>query len=170
MTTTQNVDDLDRRAVTAEAWLTAMQKPTDPAHDAQFRATIATLMEFHQAGLAQITQFLQASPSGRELLDQLLQNEAVAALLVLHGLHPEPLGQRVRAALARLGPELSARGAGVSVVGLTADGALRIRLDGCGDSVPSAQATVKQDITTALQRAAPEIVHIEFERARASAD
>ena len=93
---------------------------------------VRALTELYGEGLARIVAM---TPDPRELA----RDELVAQLLVLHDLHPVPLEDRVRRALAEVG--------GAELVGI-ADGVVTLR--GCS---PAAEA--------AIQRAAPDVERID---------
>ncbi|WP_406208360.1 thioredoxin [Kitasatospora sp. NBC_01560] len=109
---------------------------------------VRELMAFYADGLARLVAALAP-----QALAKLLDDPAVAGLLVLHDLHPEDVGARITRALAAL-PEP------VEQLGFDpATGALRVRRSrsGCGCS--------EQDVEDALACHAPEVTAVELERA-----
>ncbi|MFJ9444586.1 thioredoxin [Kitasatospora sp. NPDC101235] len=106
------------------------------------------LMEFYGQGLARLVPALPPPA-----LERMLDDPAVAGLLLLHDLHPEDLPARIDRALAAL-PER------VEVVGFDpATGTLRLRrtATGCGCG--------EQEVSAALSCHAPEVTAVEMERA-----
>ncbi|MET8699625.1 thioredoxin [Kitasatospora sp. NPDC004723] len=106
------------------------------------------LMDFYHDGLARIVAALPGPA-----LAALLDDPAVAGLLVLHELHPEDTGARIARALAAL-PEP------VELVGFDpATGTVRLRRTrgGCGCS--------EEDVEAVLACHAPEVTSTVFERA-----
>jgi Fe-S cluster biogenesis protein NfuA len=91
-------------------------------------------------------------------------DEVVSHLLLLHGLHPVPLRERVVGALDEVRPYLSSHGGGVELLGLE-DGVVRLALHGSCSGCPSSTATLKLAIEDAIQRAAPEVTEIVAEDA-----
>ena len=69
-------------------------------------------------------------------------DELVAHLLLLHGLHPVPVEERVRDALDGVRPYLDSHGGGVELLGVE-DGVVQLRLEGSCDGCPSSTATLK---------------------------
>jgi hypothetical protein len=105
---------------------------SDAESDPKALELVRAITELYGEGLARIVAM---TPDPRELA----RDELVAQLLVLHDLHPVPLEDRVRRALAEVN--------GAEVVGI-ADGVVRLR--GCS---PAAKA--------AIERAAPDVERID---------
>ncbi|MFJ9680725.1 hypothetical protein ACIRP2_22130 [Streptomyces sp. NPDC101194] len=131
----------------------------DPKGVAAAEELVRILMDFYGAGLARIIDGLRAAP-GRETadtLDELLGDELVSSLLVLHDLHPEDTGTRIGRALAAVRDP-------VEVVTFDeSTGTLRLRATdtgGCGcGGAPAAQ----QQIENVLACFAPEVTTVEQE-------
>ncbi|MDH6128300.1 thioredoxin [Kitasatospora sp. GP82] len=119
-------------------------------------ALVRELMAFYGAGLARLVELL---PPGA--LAPLLDDQAVAGLLVLHELHPEDVGTRIARALSAL-PEHP-----VEVVDFDPSrGRLTIRQPSggaCG-CASTAQAAVEA-VEALLSCHAPEVAAVELERA-----
>ena len=86
----------------------------------------------------------------------LADDELVAHLLLLHGLHPVPLEERVREALDEVRPYLDSHGGDVELLGVE-DGVVRLRLQGSCSGCPSSAVTLKLAIEDAIHRRAPEV-------------
>ncbi len=93
-----------------------------------------------------------------------VEDDLVAHLLLLHGLHPVPLQERVTGALDEVRPYLLAHGGGVELLG-TDDGVVRLRLEGACNGCPSSALTLKSAVEEAVMRAAPDVERIEAEGA-----
>jgi Fe-S cluster biogenesis protein NfuA len=88
-----------------------------------------------------------------------VEDELVAHLLLLHGLHPVPLEDRVTGALDEVRPYLLAHGGGVELLGV--DGSeVRLRLEGACHGCPSSSLTLKSAVEEAVMRAAPDVEKI----------
>ena len=99
--------------------------------------------------------------AGESLLARLADDELVASLLLLHGLHPESLQARVERALSSLQRSL---GSGdVRLLDVDEEtGTVRVRLlVGGAGSVP---ASLEQLVRRTIEDAAPEVGAIEVER------
>ncbi|MFJ4184021.1 thioredoxin [Kitasatospora sp. NPDC089509] len=109
---------------------------------------VRDLMEFYGEGLARLVPALPPPA-----LERMLDDPAVAGLLLLHDLHPEDVTARIGRALADL-PER------IEVLGFDpVTGALRLRrtATGCGCG--------EQEVEAALARHVPEVTALELERA-----
>ncbi len=86
-----------------------------------------------------------------------------SGLLIVHGLHPYPVEQRVEAALERVRPYLGSHGGDVELLGVDDVGVVRLRLLGSCDGCPSSAVTLQLAVEGAVEDAAPEITGIEVE-------
>jgi Fe-S cluster biogenesis protein NfuA len=111
------------------------------------------LLDLHGEGLARIMEHCSALP---------VEDELVAHLLLLHGLHPVPLEQRVHGALDEVRPYLVAHGGGVELLAIDG-GVVRLRLLGACHGCPSSAVTLKLAVEEAIERAAPDVERIEAE-------
>jgi Fe-S cluster biogenesis protein NfuA len=93
-----------------------------------------------------------------------VEDELVAHLLLLHGLHPVPLEERVTGALDSVRPYLLAHGGGVQLVGIE-DGVVRLLLEGACNGCPSSALTLKSAVEEAIMKAAPDVEGIDAEGA-----
>jgi Fe-S cluster biogenesis protein NfuA len=117
----------------------------DPAARDVALDLVQALLALYGEGLARITS--GADPASDEL---------VAHLLLLHGLHPVPLDERVTGALDEVRPYLASHGGGVELLGVD-DGVVRLRLKGSCSGCPSSMVTLKSAVEEAIHRAAPDI-------------
>jgi Fe-S cluster biogenesis protein NfuA len=119
---------------------------------------VQSLVDLYGEGLARIVAHDPQCVAG------VAGDELVSYLLLLHGLHPIPVEDRVRAALADVRPYLEQHGGDVELLGIDG-GVARLRLQGTCNGCPSSTATLKHAIDDAIQRAAPDIERIEAEGA-----
>jgi Fe-S cluster biogenesis protein NfuA len=91
-----------------------------------------------------------------------VEDELVAHLLYLHGLHPVPLRERVVSALDEVRPYLASHGGGVELLDV-ADGVVHLRLEGSCNGCPSSAVTLRTAVEEAIARAAPDVDRIETE-------
>jgi Fe-S cluster biogenesis protein NfuA len=129
------------------------------------------LMAMYGAGLQRVVAVLGAGQGpGYRMLSELLDDDLVASLLVLHDLHPEDTTARVGRALESMRPYLGSHAGGVELLGVSFDdpaepgGAIvRLRLRGSCDGCPSSAVTVKMAIEKAIEEACPEVLRVEVE-------
>ena len=123
-----------------------------PEQRALVEELVAALLDMYGEGLARIVA----------ACDVPVEDELVAHLLFLHGLHPVPIEQRVSRALDEVRPYLVAHGGGVELLGV-ADGVVALRLDGACHGCPSSASTLRSAVEDAIMRAAPDVERIDAE-------
>ena len=141
-----------------------LRSGTDPVTWQRVEEALGLVTELYGAGLAAVVRALNSEEAGSSVMARLLDDELVASLLLLHGLHPHTLMDRVQKALVDVRPYLGSHGGDVEILELNeATGTLRLGLLGSCDGCPSSTATLKYSVERAIQEAAPEIVHIDVE-------
>jgi len=132
----------------------------DPAAQAHGRALVQAVLGLHGAGLERIFAHLEAAgETGRTVLDACVRDEIVGGLLLLHGLHPLELRDRVSEALEQVRPTLQLHGSAVELIDVD-DGVVRLRVE--GGSVSSV-AAIRQAIEDAITGKAPDAAAVEIE-------
>jgi Fe-S cluster biogenesis protein NfuA len=124
--------------------------------DEEAIAVARALLELYGAGLERIVEAVAARDHDGDLARALGDDELVSHLLMLHGLHPMPVGERVAAALNDVRPYLDSHGGDVELLAID-DSTVRLRLHGSCSGCPSSAVTLKLAIEDAIHRAAPEI-------------
>ena len=145
----------------------ALIEKIEASADSELRAVslevIQTLMDFHGAGVERMMDLTaKAGMVGYAIFDDFARDEIVAALLLLYGLHPKSIEERVLQAIGKLRPTLSLHGGDVEVLGVT-NGVVELRLRGSCDGCPSSTLTLKHTIEEAIYEAAPDVVSIKVE-------
>jgi Fe-S cluster biogenesis protein NfuA len=140
-----------------EALLDRLDALPDPAARETATATVQALVALYGEGLGRVVERVGPAQA-RALAD----DELVAHLLLLHGLHPLPVEQRVRAALDGVRPYLESHGGDVELLGV-ADGVVRLRLQGSCEGCPASAMTLKLAIEEAVLSAAPDVDAVEAE-------
>ncbi len=110
------------------------------------------MLDLHGLALAQMAAGITAAPGGSALLTRLAEDPHVRAVLLLHGLHPEELADRVQRAVAALNHELAEDD--IQLTGVTLNGATARLLVRHGGDIPPG---LQQRIETAVIEAAPEL-------------
>ena len=118
--------------------------------------------ELYGAGFARAIELAQEHAPG--LIAAFVEDELVASILLVHGLHPESLAGRVEAALVSVRPLLAQHGGDVELIAIDDEmGAVLLRLLGSCDGCPSSASTLQGAVEVAVMEAAPEIVRIVVE-------
>jgi Fe-S cluster biogenesis protein NfuA len=129
---------------------------------------LQSMMDLHGAAMSRVVELLSESgEAGRSSLEKLGSDPLICGLLVLYGIHPVPLQERVSRAIEEVRPQLQKHGGNVELIEVTED-AVRLNIQnsgqGCGSSTDAVKATVEQ----AILEAAPDVVNIVIEGAEAA--
>jgi Fe-S cluster biogenesis protein NfuA/nitrite reductase/ring-hydroxylating ferredoxin subunit len=122
---------------------------------------VSTLVGLYGDGLGRIVEVLADRSPG--LLAELADEPAVEGLLLLHGLHPLSVSDRVTRALDRVRPYLGSHAGGVEFLGVDDEGVAHLRLSGNCQGCPSSTLTVRLAIEGAVRDAAPEVISVDVE-------
>jgi Fe-S cluster biogenesis protein NfuA len=157
--------DLQRRLGSIEELLHNVESTADPSLRASVQELIELVMQLHGAGLERMIELVRATGgAGEALIRKLTADDLVASLLVLHGIHPLSLEDRVTQALEKTRSRLRPHGGEVELLNVQ-DGAVRVRLEvksqGCG----STGHTLKEMVEDAVYQAAPDLTALTIEGA-----
>ena len=145
-----------------DALLDELDQSAVPAVRERAQELLGAVMALYGAGLDRTIETL-LDAGAHELARRLADDEIVGSLLVLHGLHPDPVLTRVNDALERVRPYLGSHAGGVELLGVDDEGIARLRLQGSCDGCPSSALTVKNAIEDAILLAAPDVVAVEVD-------
>jgi Fe-S cluster biogenesis protein NfuA len=134
-----------------EALLDEVERFPEPQRDVA-NELVRALLDVYGEGLSRIVA----------ACDVPVEDELVAHLLLLHGLHPIPVRDRVAGALDEVRPYLASHGGGVELLDVV-DGVVHLRLEGSCNGCPSSAATLRGAVEEAIARVAPDIDRIETE-------
>jgi hypothetical protein len=131
----------------------------EPAREAGSNL-LRLVLDLHGVALARMAAMIAGADNGRALIEAMIADPYMRAVLLLHGLHPQEPGERLRAAIERLNPAWIERGFRIGLLGVEA-GIARVRIhnDGGGEPVYLRQ----QEIEDALVEAAPDLDDVVFE-------
>jgi Fe-S cluster biogenesis protein NfuA/nitrite reductase/ring-hydroxylating ferredoxin subunit len=123
---------------------------------------VRTLTELYGEGLARVLRILDTARVLQPMVwDALVADDLVAALLLIHGLHPHDVRTRVESALESVRPYLGTHGGDVELLGVDDGVTVRLRLLGSCDGCPSSSVTLELAVESAVEAAAPEVTSIE---------
>jgi Fe-S cluster biogenesis protein NfuA len=155
---TDQARDLRTVGSRIEELLGRLRSGGDPTTAETAEEVVRLVVELYGAGLERVAEL-----AGPEVLERLVEDELVASLLVLHGLHPKDTETRVLEALDQVRPYLGSHAGGVELLGVDPEGVVHLRLEGSCDGCPSSTQTVKLAIERAIEEAAPEVAGVEVE-------
>lgn len=142
-----------------ETQLEELESLDDPAARDKAIEAVQALLEFYGEGLTRFVATVADHDDGA-LAEAVVADELVSHMLLLHGLHPVPVEERVREALSGVAPYLLSHGGGVELVEVR-EGIARLRLEGSCSGCPSSRVTLKLAVEDAVMKAAPELLGIE---------
>lgn len=124
------------------------------------REALSSILELHSEGLKRLLgRIRETSPDGDRILQAAIQDDIVASLLLLHGLHPLPLEARIRRALGRARAESHGEAGRIEVLSINQT-TIRLRVAG--------SESLRHLVARAALEAAPEVEHIEVLRSNPS--
>jgi Fe-S cluster biogenesis protein NfuA len=127
-----------------------------------------SLMDLHGAVTSRIVEVLTDSgEAGRKSLAVLGSDPMICGLMVLYGVHPVPLEERVSAAIEKVRPQLRKQSGSVELLSIS-ESTVRVKIEGSGHGCGSSPDTFKKLVEQAILEAAPEVVEVVAEGIPAS--
>ncbi|MGH3597297.1 MAG: NifU family protein, partial [Mycobacterium sp.] len=117
---------------------------------------VREVVDLYGAGLSRVVALL-GDPAA---IDRLANDDLMASLLLVHGLHPHDIHRRVSDALDRVRPYLGSHGGDVHLIDIVGD-TVRLQFAGSCKSCPSSAVTLELAVEDAIRAAAPEVASIE---------
>jgi Fe-S cluster biogenesis protein NfuA len=144
-------DAVHERLTRLDELLGHVEATPGPAGEVALDA-VSALAEVYGEALARATAYASTTPA---VLAAITDDELLSHLLVLHGIHPDPVGRRVAHALDDLRPALQERGGDVELAGIDQGVAtVRLSVKGCSS------AGVEDAVREAVLAVAPELSDI----------
>jgi len=163
MTSTPDAKEFQSRLQHLDALLKEAQQMSDPNARTRMQQIVSAILDLHEAGMQRLLKHIEgAGNAGVDIVDACVKDPMVSGLLLLHGLHPQDVEERVAQALEEVRPYLRSHGGNVELVDVH-DGVVRLRLEGSCHHCSSSAATMEQTIEEAIYGKAPEVVAVEVE-------
>jgi Fe-S cluster biogenesis protein NfuA len=129
---------------------------------------LQSVMDLHGAVISRIVEVLSDSgETGKKSLALLGKDPMICGLMVLYGVHPVPLEERIACAIEKVRPQLRKQGGSVELLSI-AESAVRVKIEASGHGCGSSQDAFKKLVERAILEAAPEIVEVVAEGLPAS--
>jgi Fe-S cluster biogenesis protein NfuA len=157
--------EFQQRLQSIERLLGEIEGAANPNLRASVQELVQLVMDLHGAGIERILELVRATgDEGDRLVHKLGRDDLVASLLVLYGLHPLTLEDRVIQAVekARLG--MRSNEGEVELLSVQ-DGAVRLRLKANGRGCGSTAQALKEIVENAIYQGAPDIASLVIEGA-----
>jgi hypothetical protein len=145
--------EFEARFLRVEELLAGLAHSTDPMVAPATREILATVLELHRRGLERVLEVAARENTVREAL---AADGRISAMLLLHGLHPIPLPERVSRTLGTLRERYRSK---IESIDFEARGSTEIlvRVVPATAACQSTRATLKKDLEDALIAAAPDV-------------
>lgn len=152
--------EFERRLARLESQIKELDALEDQGARTAAVEAVQALLELHGDVLDRMLELVaEQGEAGEAIVHALAADEMVSGMLLVHGLHPLSLEERVRGALAHVRPYLGSHGGNVELLDVTG-GVAHLRLEGHCHSCPSSTLTLKYAIEKELAQAAPDLVDL----------
>lgn len=148
---------MERKLGKVEQLVSRLENYPDPGVRQAAAELVGTLIDLHGDAFEEIFRRL-----GAQTALEFAQSPSIGSVLLLHGLHPEDVMTRVRAALDKVRPVLQNHQGDVELLAVE-NGSVFLRLKGTCHGCPSSQSTFKNLIESAVYGWAPEVEAIHLE-------
>jgi Fe-S cluster biogenesis protein NfuA/nitrite reductase/ring-hydroxylating ferredoxin subunit len=146
-----------------EALVRTLESSADSSVRTSAIELMQALMNLHSAGIERMMEItFDSGEQGSAIIDGFAQDDLVASLLLLYGLHPLDMESRVQQALDKVRPYLRSHHGDVELLNIT-EGVVRLALQGSCDGCASSAMTLKLAIEEAIYEAAPDVTALEVE-------
>ncbi|MEP6663599.1 MAG: NifU family protein [Verrucomicrobiota bacterium] len=136
--------------------------PDETARDL-LHECLQSVLALYGEGLGRVMQLIKnAGADGEQVHGALIHDKLVRSLLLIHGLHPQSLEERLQEALGKIRPYLESHGGNVELLGLENDVA-KLRLQGTCKTCPSSTITLELAVRQAIEVACPDLLGFEVE-------
>ncbi|MBM3576056.1 MAG: nitrogen fixation protein NifU [Alphaproteobacteria bacterium] len=156
----RETETLEQALVRLEALTAALERMSDDKARETARELVTLLLDLHGRALERLSAIIAGSGGGPALIEQIAEEKEIAAILLLHGLHPQSVEERLLGAIARMQPKWNARGLHVELIRAgKAFAIVQLRRNGLEE--PGDQ--LRFEIESALTDAAPDLDDILIE-------
>ena len=156
-------DDINAHGERLQKLLAEVEALPYPGARELIQDCMESVLGFYGTGLKRILQVVsEDGPEGRKVFRDLIRDDVVKGLLLIHDLHPLNLEDRLLEALDKVRPYLKSHGGNVELISLENDVA-RLRLQGTCESCASSSVTLELAIRHAIEQACPDLAHFEVE-------
>jgi hypothetical protein len=154
--------EFQQRFESIERLIREIETASDPDLCKTAKALVQAVMDLQGTALERLLEIVHAAGEpGQAIIDGLARDELVSSVLVLYGLHPLGIEDRVRLALEKVEARVRPSGGAVGLISMD-HGAVRVKIQANGHGHGSAQS-LKQSVEEAVYQAAPDITSLEVE-------
>jgi Fe-S cluster biogenesis protein NfuA len=155
--------DSQHQAQQIEALLSEIQASPDTKIRDKSLALIQALMDFHSTGIDRMMEIVAESGQVSPIIfDKFANDDLISSLLLLYGLHPHELSERVEKALNKIHPYVRSQGGSINLVHLNND-TVTLVLDYNHQGNASSAAALKKAVEESFYESAPDAAEIRIE-------
>lgn len=150
-----SIPEFQQRLESIESVIKQIEATGDPNVRTAARELVQLVMELHGTGMERMLEILRANGEpGESILGSFGRDELISSILVLYGLHPLTLEQRVDQAIEKANRTMRSRNATVELAGIE-NGAVHLNLKANGNG-----PALKEVVEAAVYQAAPDIASL----------
>lgn len=155
--------DVNRQKEHIGELIEQIQQFPNPNMQALLAECMEAVLSLHSSGLERIFELIEKTDgTAKEAKKQLLDDDFVKGMLIMHGLHPDDLETRLYRALDKVKPYMDSHGGSVKVLSLE-NGVAKLKLEGSCDGCPSSVSTLELGIKEAIEEECPDLMGLEVE-------
>lgn len=125
---------------------------------------LQSVMDLHGAAFARVVELLE---SDRAAMSKIGGDPLLCGMMVLYGVHPVPMAERVAKAVANVAPQLRKHGGTAEVVAIE-EAVVRLKIESSGHGCGSSTDAIADVVRQAVLECAPEVVEVAIEGAAAA--
>jgi Fe-S cluster biogenesis protein NfuA/nitrite reductase/ring-hydroxylating ferredoxin subunit len=156
-------DDINLQGERIQKLIERIEALPYPGAKELIQECMEAVLAFYGHGLSRILQVVsETDTEAGNVYRELIRDDVIKGLLLIHDLHPLDLAARLRDALDKVRPYLKSHGGNVELISLE-NNVAKLRLQGTCQSCASSAVTLELAIKHAIEQACPDLVHFEVE-------
>lgn len=160
------IADLNQQSQHIQELIEEIDSLPDPDAKALMNECIQEMLSFYGHGLEKILSIISKgnNSAAKDIYNNLIEDNFVSSLLLIHDLHPLDLKTRLHQALEKVKPYMDSHGGSVEVISLE-NGIAKLKLAGSCKGCPSSSSTLELGIKQAIEEICPDLLGLEVEGA-----
>jgi len=157
---------LRRASDRIERLLGELRSSTAPATWARIHELVSSMTTIYGRGLGRTLEIFAEAAAGIDETTRtaLCEDTLVGSLLLLHGLHPSPIEERVSAAVERVRRAMGASGGQIEAAPIASNGSITVHVSGDWRTSRVPPDAIEAALRRAIEEAAPDLVRLDIDR------
>ncbi len=158
------IKELNEQSKRMQQLIEQIDELPDSATKELMQECVNEMLTFYGNGLERIMNILMNEGNGAatKILNDLMEDNFISGLLIIHDLHPLDLQTRLNLALEKVRPYIHSHGGSVEIIELK-DGKAKIRMSGSCKSCASSSVTLELAIKQAIEESCPDLLQLDVE-------